>query len=200
MSGEPPTRCSPPRDASLLAPTRRGFLRLLGSSAALVALARIPVATAAPRGVAVGNSALPFFDSGQRRILASVLSRMVDTGGDSIDPGDAVLTIDALCASLDPTLTEPLPVLLQLVEWSPVLFQLRFARFTNLPPEEQDDCLRDWMTSRLELRRIGFAALKNLSMLGWYSQEASWASVGYAGPLIGRGSVPPSGAGNGSGA
>jgi hypothetical protein len=117
----------------------------------------------------------------------------VDTGEGAIDHGDAVATIDALCASLDPTLTEPLPVLLRLVDWSPVLFQLRFARFTNLPPEEQDDCLHDWMTSRLGLRRMGFAALKNLSMLGWYSQEQSWASVGYAGPLIGR--RPPTGSG-----
>jgi len=193
MPGEPRTDCSPPRDADPLAPTRRGFLRLLGTSAALVALARIPLATAATRAAAVGRDALPFFDDGQRHILAAVLRRMVDTGEGEIDPGDAVVTIDALCASLDPTLTEPLPVLLQLVEWSPALFQLRFARFTNLPPEEQDDCLRDWMNSRLGLRRIGFAALKNLSMLGWYSQDRSWASIGYAGPLIGR--RPPTGSG-----
>ncbi len=185
MPGEPPTRCSPP-DATPLVPTRRGFLRLLGSGAALAALARIPGVPAAARAAAPGRDAASFFDADQRRILASVVSRMVDTGEGAIDPTDAVATVDALCASLDPALTEPLPLLLRLVEWSPPLFQLRFARFTSLPPEEQDECLRDWMTSRLGLRRMGFAALKNLCMLGWYSQERSWASVGYAGPLLGR--------------
>jgi hypothetical protein len=174
-----------------VATTRRGFLRLLGSGAALATLARIPVLPPAARAAAdaaadAGGAA--FFDTGQRRILGAVVARMVDTGEAPVDPADAVATIDALCASLDPALTEPLPLLVRLVEWSPPLFQLRFARFTNLPPGEQDDCLRDWMTSRLGLRRMGFAALKNLSMLGWYSQERSWASVGYAGPLLGRGS------------
>ena len=42
------------------------------------------------------------------------------------------------------------------------------------------------MTSALALRRLGFQALRNLSLLGWYSQDASWPSIGYAGPLLAR--------------
>ena len=49
---------------------------------------------------------------------------------------------------------------------------------------ERDASLRAWRDSRLALRRQGFEALRNLAMLGWYSQDESWPAVGYAGPLL----------------
>ena len=72
------------------------------------------------------------------------------------------------------------------VDWGPYLFDWRFARFRELDDAGKDASLRGWMTSSLALRRLAFQALKNLSMLGWYSQDASWASIGYQGPLIAR--------------
>jgi hypothetical protein len=77
-------------------------------------------------------------------------------------------------------------VLLRAVEWGPYLFELRFGRFTTLDDLAKDASLLGWMTSSIGLRRLGFQALKNLSMLGWYSQEASWPAIGYAGPLLAR--------------
>jgi len=170
--------------------SRRGFLRLLGSGAALGALARIPAVPPAARAAARPTAGAAFFQPDETEILTRVVERMVDTG----EPGaprvadtGAIRTIDALCASLDPVLTRPLPLLLRLVEWGPVLFDFTFTRFTRMGDAERDASLRAWMTSRLRLRRQGFRALRNLAMLGWYSQEESWAALGYAGPLLGRG-------------
>lgn len=179
-----------------MATSRRGFLRLLGSTAALGALARIPAAPPAARaaaGAGAGGAGVAFFQPDELEILTRVVERMVDTG----EPGalrvadtGAVRTIDALCASLDPALTGPLPLLLRLVEWGPVLFDFTFTRFTRMSDAERDASLRAWMTSRLRLRRLGFRALRNLSMLGWYSQDESWPAVGYAGPLLGGRRAP----------
>ena len=98
----------------------------------------------------------------------------------------AVETIDRLCAGLDPELTRPLPALLRLVEWGPLLFDFTFMRFSRMTPDQRDESLRAWMTSRLGLRRQAFYALRNLAFLGWWSQQETWALVGYAGPLLDR--------------
>lgn len=178
-----------PPDPPRLATTRRGFLRLAGSTAALGALAQIRCVPTRSAPLAPGER---FFGPGSTEILTQVVERMVDTGEPDtprVRDSGAIDTIDALCASLDPALTEPLPWLLRLVEYGPFVFDLSFSRFTRMLPREQDAALRGWLTSRFTVRRMGFAALKNLSMLGWYAQEESWPLIGYAGPLL-RGGRP----------
>jgi hypothetical protein len=170
--------------------TRRGFLRLLGSGAALAALSRLPALPAAARAATPGAR---FFDEPQTEILTQVVERMVASGepdAPRVRDSGALATIDALCATLAPELSGPLPALLRLVEWGPPLFEMRFARFTRLTPEEQDASLRGWMQSRIGLRRTAFLALRNLAMLGWYSQAESWPGVGYAGPLLPQSPAP----------
>jgi hypothetical protein len=167
--------------------SRRGFLALSGSGAALAALGRLP---ALPAMAAADAPA--FFSPDESDILAAVVERMVDTGLPEVprvrDTG-AVATIDRLCSALDPALTQPLSMLMRAVDWGPYLFDWRFARFRELDDAGKDASLRGWMTSSLAVRRLAFQALKNLSMLGWYSQDASWASIGYQGPLIARRAV-----------
>ena len=163
--------------------SRRGFLALAGGGAALGSLASLRAVPAA----ALADTESRFFASGEREILTQVVERMVATGDPAAPPVRAtrtIATIDALCARLDPTTTAPLPALLRLVEWGPVLFERRLARFTTLAPDDQDAALRGWMTSGLALRRIGFYALRNLSLLGYWSQDETWPLVGYAGPLL----------------
>jgi hypothetical protein len=47
------------------------------------------------------------------------------------------------------------------------------------------------MTSRLDLRRRAFYALRNLSYLGYYSQDATWGLIGYQGPFVLPEETPP---------
>jgi hypothetical protein len=167
--------------------TRRGFLGLTGSGAALASLASL---RAIPAGAAVAvPGAAPFFAPDTTEILTQVVERMVDTGEPGAPPvrdTRAIATLDALCASLDPATTAPLPALLRLVDWGPLLFDHRLARFTTLDAAGQDASLAGWMRSDLGLRRMGFYALRNLSLLGYWSQDETWPLIGYAGPLLRR--------------
>jgi hypothetical protein len=176
-----------------LATTRRGFLGLAGAGAAfagLGALRALPGAAANP-GAGAG-----FFSPGDAEILTRVVERIVDTGEPGAPPVRAtgtLATIDRLCAGLAPELTAPLPWLLRLVEWGPWIFEATPSRFSLLPPEAQDASLRGWSTSRLELRRAGFQALRNLACLGYWSQPETWPLIGYRGPLV-AGRAPDAGA------
>jgi hypothetical protein len=157
------------------APTRRGFLQLAGATAAFSALAQLRVLPAAAAcSPATGDR---FFDDAETEILTQLMQRMVETGlpdAPQVRDTRAVATVDAVCLGLDPDVSSLLPLALLLVEWGPLLFDLRLARFTTLGADEQDASLRSWMTSRLPLRRTAFLGLRNLCFLGWYSQPEVW--------------------------
>lgn len=161
--------------------TRRGFLALAGSGAALAALGRLGPAPA------LAAPGARFFSERERELLALVVERMVasdDPAAPALGETDALETIERLCAGLDPEIARPLPALLRLFDWAPLLFDFTFTRFSRMTPEQRDASLHAWMTSRLGLRRKAFYALRNLSFLGWWSQEETWPLAGYAGPLL----------------
>ena len=175
--------------ADPLRTTRRGFLAFAGTSAALAALGALRPGSALAAAGGPGAAASPFFGESEREILARVVERMVATGdpaAPALGETRALETIDRLCGGLDPEVTRPLPTLLRLVEWGPLLFDFTFTRFSRMTAEERDESLRAWMTSRFTLRRQAFYALRNLAFLGWWSQQETWALVGYAGPLLDR--------------
>jgi hypothetical protein len=171
------------KSASPLHATRRGFLRLAATSAARAAVARLPAAAA----VATNRSETTFFSEFERELLTGVVERMVATGAPdapAVRETRSIEAIDRICAGLDPGVSRVLPNLLRMVEWGPVLFDFTFTRFSKMSDTEKDASLRGWMTSRLALRRRAFYALRNLSYLGYYSQDATWPLIGYLGPIV----------------
>lgn len=163
--------------------SRRGFLRLAGATAAFTSLSQI---RAVPSS-ATGGGGAGFFSASEQEILTQVVERIVDSSqpdAPRVRDTDTVSTIDALCGSLDPALTGPLPTLLHVVDYGPFVFDLTFKRFTRMTPAEQDASLTGWMRSRFAVRRQAFQALRNLAFLGYYSQEETWPLIGYAGPLL----------------
>jgi hypothetical protein len=171
------------KSATSLHATRRGFLSLAATGAALAALARLPAASA----LAAAGSESAFFSGHEREILAQVVERMVATGAPdapAVRETHTIEVIDRICAGLDPEASGVLPNLLRLVEWGPLLFDFTFTRFSRMSDAGKDASLRSWMTSRLDLRRQAFYALRNLSHLGYYSQEATWPLIGYLGPFV----------------
>lgn len=165
---------------------RRGFLKLSGS-AGLATIASLPaLPTAATAGDGVGPDGA-FFSASETRILTAIVERMVETGdpkAPAVTDTRALAVIDASCAALSPAVTEQLPLALQLFEWWPFLFELRFRRFSSLDAAERDESLRGWMESRFGLRRLAFYALRNLALLGYWSQDETWPLIGYRGPLL----------------
>ena len=184
MEGEPRTM-----HAGALRTTRRGFLRLAGATTAFTALAQLRLA---PLALADDDGGEHFFDPWETEVLTQIAERMLDTGGEapSVRETGTVASIDLLCRGLDPALSDQLPMALRLFEYGPILFDLSFSRFTRMSDAEKDASLRAWADSRLGVRRMGFMALRNLCLLGYYSQPATWQSIGYKGPLLGGGVAP----------
>lgn len=170
--------------------SRRGFLKLAGTTAALASVARlqsVPASATTPTAPA-GQAA--FFSPWETEILTQVAERMVETGepdAPRLRDTRAMAVIDRIARGLDPAVSGQLPLAIRLVEWGPILFDFTFSRFSHMTDADKDASLRAWMTSGLALRRQAFLAFRNLSLLGYYSQEETWPLIGYRGPLLGRG-------------
>ncbi len=181
-------RTDSPFDARI---ARRGLLGRSGAASALEILAQIRAVPA--HAVEAARGAERFFSPEQTEILTQIVERMVATGEPSAPPPrdtQAVATIDALCLVLDPEVSRVLPGLLRIVEYGPFLFERRFTRFTRMSEQRKNASLAGWMTSRFALRRQAFLALRNLSLLGYYSQEETWPLVGESSPLLRPARVP----------
>jgi choline dehydrogenase-like flavoprotein len=67
-----------------------------------------------------------------------------------------------------------------------LLNAFRARGFAHLPPERQDAWLRRWEVSPLPLFRTAFQALRRLVLSTHYADPASYAGIGYRGPLHAR--------------
>lgn len=63
--------------------------------------------------------------------------------------------------------------------------------FAHLPPERQDAWLRRWERSPVPALRTAFQALRRLVLTTWYAGDASFAAIGYGGPMHGREPAAP---------
>jgi hypothetical protein len=164
--------------------SRRGFLRLAGAATAFTALAQL---RALPPAARAAQAEAGPFDAMETEILTQIVERMVETGEPAaprVRDTAAVPTIAALCQRLDPGVVGQLSLALRLFEYGPILFDFTFARFSQMTPDQRDASLECWMRSRLAIRRLAFLALRNLSMLGYWSQPETWPLIGYQGPLL----------------
>ena len=50
-------------------------------------------------------------------------------------------------------------------------------------PQQVTAFLQDWRLHRFALLRTAYSALHDLSLGAWYAQPASWAAIGYPGPM-----------------
>ncbi|MEO8601593.1 MAG: hypothetical protein ABI629_03350 [bacterium] len=167
---------------------RRDFLRLTGFGAGMLALSHVRFAPAA-LAATIPASGLRVLTAGDARILAALAERITFTG-DAAMPRfagtDGLRTIDTALLQLPPDVPEQLSWALWLVEYGPPLCIGKPARFTGLDAGWQDIYLTDWAESRFQIRRLVFQAVKNLSMLGYYAQDATWPGIHYGGPWAPR--------------
>ncbi|HEX2568825.1 MAG TPA: gluconate 2-dehydrogenase subunit 3 family protein [Polyangia bacterium] len=116
-------------------------------------------------------------------VLMAVCRRLLapdEAGAPAPDEIGVGLNVDRYLGELDPSLVGQLQALLHLVEHGSSLR----GRFTRLSPEAQDEILATWESSRLDVRRQGFQALKTLAVLGYYDDPRTFALLGYPGPLL----------------
>lgn len=167
--------------------TRRSFLRYAGVTAGLATLTRLRAVPAAAATAA--ETGLRIFSERQAEVLTAVVERMVDSGDPSmpaVRQTRAIEIIDWTLTHTDEAVQSQLGWLLTLFQYGPLLFDGRLSSFTSLSPEDKDDYIRGWASSRFETRRLAFRALKNLSMLGYYADDATWRGIHYDGPWAPR--------------
>lgn len=167
---------------------RRHFLALTGFTAGMLALSRLRALPAAAAATPA-SGALHVLSPDDARIMAAVAERMTFTGDPSMplfSATDGLRTIDTALRQTPPDVAYQLSWALWLFEYGPPLLIGKPSRYTRLDPAWQDVYLADWAESSLQTRRMIFQALKNLSMLGYYAQDATWAGIHYGGPLLPR--------------
>ena len=115
-------------------------------------------------------------------VLVAIASRVVTAKG--ADPIAIAQGVDKALSSAVIETQQDINKLLGLFENAlpGFLFDGRVTPFTKLDPQSQDKVLQSWRNSRLALRRTGYHALRKLCLATWYSNEASWAPIGYAPP------------------
>ncbi|MBW1989262.1 MAG: hypothetical protein JRI97_06920 [Deltaproteobacteria bacterium] len=101
---------------------------------------------------------------------------------DSLPSGGTMTTaqvVDWALERMEPGLRKRFLALLTVMEIMGVAFGAR--PFSKNSAKARDRQLA-WMESGPSLMRMGFFGLKNYACLGYYTREAVWKAIGYAGP------------------
>jgi hypothetical protein len=96
-----------------------------------------------------------------------------------------VLTgIDRTFAGLPPASRAEVRQLLDLLGFAPArgLLMGIWRRWENAAPADVEQFLQSWRVSRIELFRVAYLALHEVTMASWYANPRAWPAVGYAGP------------------
>ena len=172
--------------------SRRALLRRTALAAGFLAVGRLRLEPTAALA-ADGADTLQVLSPRQGPIMAAIAERMVFSGVPDLPPfrtTPGLFTIDRALLQVEADVRQQIGWLLWGFEWGPPVFAYQLTTFTRMPPAAQDEYLRGWAASPRELRRLAFRALKNLSMLGYYAQPATWEAIHYDGPWLGRQAGP----------
>lgn len=169
--------------------SRRGFLRGVAGGTAAVAVASVLPAGCAPdygelRADGGALQTLTPKEYAVARAAAEALLVGVPVSADVVATG-----IDAeLALAGEPMLTD-MKTVLSLMEHGPLL-SFRRKRFTALSPEDRRRVLDDWATSRFNLRRAAFQALKGFVIFYAYIDDSTRPLTGFPGPWPERFAIP----------
>src|SRR5262244_777148 len=166
---------------------RRGFLKKGIFGGAILALGGAGfLVSRRSRTIPLPPEGLKVLDATEYAVLTAIASRLVPGGEGfpSIAEVGVGLNADEILARTEPAAAAEVKQLLKLFEnaLAGFIFSARIRPFTQLPPEEQDQVLEEWQSSRLEIRRTGFTALRTLVLASYFGSPLSWPAVHYPGP------------------
>jgi len=157
-------------------------------SAAMLALSRLTPGALAQTDAAAADG-LRVLGPRAARTFSAIAERITFSGDPAVprfgDTG-ALRTVDAALLQLPADVPQQFSIALTLFDYGPPLFVGKPATFAGLAPVWQDLYLQAWSESRFQTCRLTFEAFKNLSMLGYYSQDATWGAIHYQGPWVVR--------------
>lgn len=166
--------------------TRRGFMQLSASSAAVLTLgASIAGLTGCSKApVASGYKVLRPGDIEILRAVAPVILSGSYPGSLAAD-GEAVLlrSLDKVVLTLQDYARGQLVMMFDALQVAPVRLAMGapWASWSEMPADDIEAFLHSWKTSRIQLKRMGYASLCKLVTMCWYSQPSTFAFSGYPG-------------------
>lgn len=97
---------------------------------------------------------------------------------------EVVDAFDRALAGLSPAVQKELQQLLTLLTFAPTraLVAGVWRNWGNASTEDVKGFLEGWRTSRIDLLRAGYQALKQVMQAGWYGNARSWQAIGYSLP------------------
>ncbi len=162
--------------------SRRSVLKtgLLGT--ALLALGGTGLALFPTKEVGAPTSPLLALSAKSFQVLVAVAARVVTAKG--AKPVAIAHGVDRVLSYALPETQDGIGNLLGLFEnaLSGLVLDGRILPFTRLSPASQDAVLQSWRTSRIPLRRLGYQALRKLTLAAYYMEESSWGPLDYAPP------------------
>lgn len=176
---------------------RRRFLQVGLLGAGVLALGGVGLALR-PGALRAPRRPLRVLDATAFSVLAAVAERVAPGGtgadGARFPPASEVLVaekLDELLSTSDPAMATELTQALLLLEnaLAGLVLDGRPRAFTACTPDEQDVILEAWRTSRLQVRRQVYKALRGLCASTYYGSPEVFAAVGYPGPPDFRGAV-----------
>jgi hypothetical protein len=161
--------------------SRRGFLRTAaGGTVAVAAASLVPAGCSRdyPQAAAAGVTlrALTPKEYAVARAAAEAVLAGVPASPDAVAAG-----IDAELALAGDPMRGDMKTVLSLMEHGPAL-SLRPRRFTALSPAARLEVLDDWATSRLNLRRAAYQALRGFIVYFAWVDDATRPLTGFPGP------------------
>lgn len=158
-------------------PSRRRVI-LAGTAAALVAAGVYRTTGYPPLPGWQGHALSPW----AAHVLSGAAEVVLPPGADARAAAEAA---DRYLAELPPRLQREARAMFAAIEHGTTPLTLRLRRFTRLEPAERDAFLRT-LADRGGLQRQLYRGIRDLCLLGHYQQPATWADLGYGGPLVPR--------------
>lgn len=170
----------PARDGHGPALTRRGFLRgTAGGTAALAAASLVPAGCARDYPRPQGSPALQALSPKEYAVARAAAEALLV--GVPVEPAGIAAAIDAELAVAGEPMRSDMKTVLSLMEHGTVL-SLRRHRFTALSPAARRSILHDWATSRFNLRRAAYQALRGFILYFAYIDDATRPLTRFPGP------------------
>jgi hypothetical protein len=137
------------------------------------------------RGCAPSVDGLRTLSDHEYRTMAAIADAIIPPGGAfalGAAECDLARAFDTYLADEPAANVRDLKRALLLVEFGPVVFDLRAATFSNLSPEERRAHWDGWGASESEVRRQVAVAFRRFVALVFYDRPEAWAALGYPGP------------------
>jgi hypothetical protein len=162
---------------------RRTFLKRGAIGAGVLLLGGVGLAAFPSGDLAAPTRALAVLTPRAFGVLAAIAKRVV-----TVEGADAVTIthgVDDALRHANAQTQGDIVALLMLFEsaLAGAIFDARVMPFTRLSPEKQDAVLDAWRRSRVDIRRTGYSALKQMCVAAHYITLENCSSFGYPPPL-----------------